>query len=203
MPVTMKDELVKVSPALNSTPAPPVPPLPPMPAAAPPLPPLPPVIAAELLKVPPAPNSTALPPTPPSPPMPAPPSPPAPPARRRCAVPRQRQRHQFGRDHRWCRRHGRHRPDGGVVSSTERAAKSQCREEVRAEIRVKTSGFFQDLRMHELEKGFTRTSDIEVVHPHPIGTYLARNDTIAVIKGPSAALAEEIVPYVMKGLAIQ
>ena len=81
---------------------------------------------------------------------------------------------------------------------------SECRQEVRAQIRVRTSGFFQNLRMNELEKALSRRSnDLEIVVLHPIGTYLARDDTIAVIKGPSTDLAEEIAPYLMKSVVIE
>ena len=80
---------------------------------------------------------------------------------------------------------------------------SQCRDEVRAEIRMKSSGFFQNLRIERLSKLPDFGSDVEIVFLHPIGTYLAQDDTLAVIKAPSAARADEIVPHVKKVLVIE
>lgn len=80
---------------------------------------------------------------------------------------------------------------------------SQCQENVKAEIRLKTSGFFQDLRVDELAKSLGHDSKVEIVVLHPIGTYLAQDDAIAVIKAPSADLAEDVAPHVKKALVIQ
>jgi len=80
---------------------------------------------------------------------------------------------------------------------------SRCREEVRAEIRMKSSGFLQNLQTQELSKQFSSGSEVEIIILHAIGTYLAQDDTLAVIKAPSVERADEIAPHVMKALVIE
>jgi uncharacterized membrane protein len=88
-----------------------------------------------------------------------------------------------------------------LVNCTRR--ESQCQDKVRAEIRVKSSGFFQDLRVENLSKACDRGSEVEIVVLHAIGTYLAHDDTLAVIKASSAERADEIVPYAKKALVVE
>ena len=79
---------------------------------------------------------------------------------------------------------------------------SQCRHDVRAELRAKTSGFFQDLRIQSLARALGPGSDVEIIILHPIGTYLAKDDTIALVRAPSADLAEKVVPHLKEALLL-
>ncbi len=87
-----------------------------------------------------------------------------------------------------------------LVDATRR--ESQCRNEIRAELRAKSSGFFQDLRIGELSKAFDGGGEVEVVIRRAIGTYLARDDTIAVVKAASTRQADEVVAELKKALVI-
>jgi uncharacterized membrane protein len=82
-------------------------------------------------------------------------------------------------------------------------ARSRSTQEPRAEIRAGTSGFLQDLRVQKLANILDSAGDLEVEILHPIGTYLARDDTIAVIRAPSPEAAEAIVPHMLRALELE
>ena len=88
-----------------------------------------------------------------------------------------------------------------LIARTRREAKS--RDKVRTEICVKSSGFFQALRTHDLSNAFDHDEGVEVVILHAIGTYLAQGDTLAVIKASSTELADRIAPNVIRALGIE
>ncbi len=88
-----------------------------------------------------------------------------------------------------------------LVKCTRR--ESQCREDVRAEIRMKSSGFFQDLRTRDLSRALSFGSNVEIIVLHPIGTYLAHDDTLALIKASSSDQADVILPHVKKALVVK
>ena len=87
-----------------------------------------------------------------------------------------------------------------LIACTRRESKS-C-DEVRIEICVKFSGFFQELRTHDLSKVFD-DGGVEIVILHAIGAYLAQGDGLAVIKASSTERADRIAPYVKGALVIK